>query len=214
MKKLLLLAFVLVFPLNIIAGSASAQAKRQDHCISQSEVKFENEFRKLWIDHVLWTSNYITSATTAGAEDQKQVLARLLKNQEDIGNAIKPVYGEEAGNKLTALLKEHIVIAGDIVNAAKEGNKAKLDQLNKEWYRNADDIAAFLSAANPNLKIGAVKELLYMHLKMVADDLTASLAKDWDARIVSIDDGVTHIILMADTISDAVVKQFPEKFKK
>jgi hypothetical protein len=214
MKKILLLAFVLIFPLNIIAGSASAHAKRQDHCISQSEVRFENEFRKLWIDHVLWTSNYITSATTAGAEDQQQVLARLLKNQEDLGNAIKPVYGEEAGNKLTALLKEHIVIAGDIVNAAKEGNNAKLVQLNKEWYRNADDISAFLSAANPNLKIGAVKELLYMHLKMVADDLTASLAKDWDARIVSIDDGVTHIILMADTISDAVVKQFPEKFKK
>jgi hypothetical protein len=214
MKKLLLVAFISLLTLSSMAGSINAYARTPEQCISQSEVKFENEFRKLWIDHVLWTSNYITSATTAGAEDQKQVLARLLKNQEDIGNAIKPVYGEEAGNKLTALLKEHIVIAGDIVNAAKEGNKAKLDQLNKEWYRNADDISAFLSAANPNLKIGAVKELLYMHLKMVANDLTASLAKDWDARIVSIDDGITHIILMADTISDAVVKQFPEKFKK
>jgi hypothetical protein len=214
MKKLLLMAFISLLMLSSMAGSINAYARTPEKCISQSEAKFENEFRRLWIEHVLWTSNYITSATTAGAEDQKQVLARLLKNQEDIGNAIKPVYGEEAGNKLTALLKEHIVIAGDIVNAAKEGNTAKLDQLNKKWYRNADDISAFLSAANPNLKIGAVKELLYMHLKMVADDLTASLAKDWDARIVSIDDGVTHIILMADTISDAVVKQFPEKFKK
>lgn len=214
MKKLLLVAFISLLMLSSMAGSINAYARTPEKCISQSEVKFENEFRRLWIDHVLWTSNYITSATTAGAEDQKQVLARLLKNQEDIGNAIKPVYGEEAGNKLTALLKEHIVIAGDIVNAAKEGNTAKLDQLNKKWYRNADDISAFLNAANPNLKIGAVKELMYVHLKMVADDLTASLAKDWDARIVSIDDGVTHIILMADTISDAVVKQFPEKFKK
>jgi hypothetical protein len=59
----------------------------------------------------LWTSNYIISATTAGAEDQTQVLARLMRNQEDIGNAVKPVYGEKAGNKLTDLLKEHIVIA-------------------------------------------------------------------------------------------------------
>lgn len=214
MKKLLLLAFVLVLPLHMMAGPVSAYAKKQDHCMSQSEVNFENEFRKLWIDHVMWTSNYITSATTAGAEDQKQVLARLLKNQEEIGNAIKPAYGEEAGNKLTALLKEHIVIAGDIVNAAKEGNKAKMNQLNKEWYRNADEIAGFLSSANPNLKTEAVKELLDMHLKMVADDVNASLAKDWDARIVSIDNGVTHIIVMADLISDAVVKQFPEKFKK
>lgn len=136
----------------MLAGSISAVTKTQENCISQSEVKFQNEFRKLWMDHVLWTSNYITSATTAGAEDQKQVLSRLLKNQEDIGNAVKGVYGEEAENKLTDLLKEHIVIAGKIVDAAKTGKEALVKQLNKEWYRNADDIAAFLSGANPYLK--------------------------------------------------------------
>ncbi|MGE8018959.1 glycosyltransferase [Peribacillus frigoritolerans] len=213
MKKLLLMGFILLFPLNMVAGTTSAYAKSQEQRISQSEVNFENEFRRLWIDHVLWTSNYITSATTAGAEDQTQVLARLLKNQEDIGNAVKPVYGEKAGNKLTDLLKEHIVIAGKIVDAAKSGNDALVKQLNKEWYRNADEIAAFLSGANPYLKNEDLKNLLYMHLKFVTNDLTASLAKDWNARIVAIDEGVTHIILMADTISAGVIKQFPDKFK-
>jgi hypothetical protein len=214
MKKLLLMGFILLFPLNMLAGSAPAYAKPHHNCITKSEVKFENDFRRLWVDHVLWTSNYITSATTAGAEDQKDVLERLLRNQEDIGDSIKPVYGEEAGNKLTDLLKEHIVIAGGIVEAAKSGDQTKLGQLNKEWYRNADDIAAFLSNANPNLKNEELKKLLYAHLELVADDLNASLKKDWQARIVSIDDGVTHIIMMADAISDGVVKQFPEKFKK
>ncbi|WLR57398.1 glycosyltransferase [Mesobacillus subterraneus] len=214
MKKLLLMGFILILPLTMMAGSNPAYAKPQHKCISQSEIKFENDFRRLWVDHVLWTSNYITSATTAGAEDQKDVLERLLRNQEDIGNSIKPVYGEAAGNQLTDLLKEHIVIAGGIVEAAKSGDKAKLDQLNKEWFRNADDIAAFLSKANPNLKNEDVKKLLYTHLEMVADDLNASLKKDWQARIVSIDDGMTHIIMMSDAISDAVIKQFPEKFKK
>lgn len=211
MKKLCIIGLMLLLPLNMVASPISAAAQKP--CISQSEVKFENEFRRLWMDHVLWTSNYITSATTAGAEDQKQVLARLLKNQEDIGNSIKPYYGNEAGNKLTELLKEHIVIAGDIVEAAKRGQGAKVNQLNKDWHRNADDIAAFLSGANPHLKNEDVKKLMYTHLELVTDDLTASLVKDWDARILSIDDGMTHIIMMADAISDAVVKQFPEKFK-
>ncbi|GAA2713110.1 hypothetical protein GCM10009865_40140 [Aeromicrobium ponti] len=58
-----------------------------------------------------------------------------------------------------------------------------------------------------------VKKLLYMHLELVTNDLSASLVKDWDARIVSIDEGFTHIIIMADAISGAVVKQFPDKFK-
>lgn len=214
MKKILLMGFILLLSLNMMAGTTPAHAKPHHKCLTQSEVKFENDFRRLWVDHVLWTSNYITSATTAGAEDQKDVLERLLRNQEDIGNAIKPVYGEDAGNKLTDLLKEHIVIAGGIVDAAKSGDQAKLDQLNKEWYRNADDIAVFLSNANPNLKVENLKKLLYTHLEMVADDLNASLKKDWQARIVSIDDGMTHIIMMADAISEAVVKQFPEKYKK
>ncbi|UOY91995.1 glycosyltransferase [Ectobacillus sp. JY-23] len=213
MKKLLLIGIILLFPLNVLAGSISAFAETQEHSISQSEVRFKNEFRRLWIDHVLWTSNYITSAT-AEAEDQKQVLTRLLKNQEDIGNAIKPVYGENAGNKLTNLLKEHIVIAGKIVDAAKTGKKPLVNQLSKEWYRNADDIAAFLSGTNPYLKNENLKKLLYMHLKLVTNDLSASLAKDWKARIIAIDEGVSHIILMADTISAGVVKQFPEKFNK
>ncbi|MDG4658152.1 glycosyltransferase [Ectobacillus antri] len=213
MKKLLLIGVILLFPLNVLAGSISAFAETQEHSISQSELKFKNEFRRLWIDHVLWTSNYITSAT-AEAEDQKQVLTRLLKNQEDIGNAIKPVYGENAGNKLTNLLKEHIVIAGKIVDAAKTGKKPLVNQLSKEWYRNADDIAAFLSGTNPYLKNENLKKLLYMHLKLVTNDLSASLAKDWKARIIAIDEGVSHIILMADTISAGVVKEFPEKFNK
>ncbi len=214
MKKLLVMAVILVFMLNSLPGEISVNAKTQEQCISQSEVKFKNEFRRLWIDHVLWTSNYITSATTAGAEDQKEVLSRLLKNQEDIGNAIKPVYGKEAGNKLTDLLKEHIVIAGKIVDAAKDGNEKMMDKLNKDWYRNADDIAAFLSGANPHLKNEDLKEMLYIHLELVTDDLTASIEKEWDERIVAIDEGITHIILMADAISEGVVKQFPETFKE
>ncbi|WP_404328093.1 glycosyltransferase [Mesobacillus maritimus] len=214
MKKGLISGMTLIFLITMLAGSFSAEAETQEQCISQSEVKFKNEFRRLWIDHVLWTSNYITSSTTAGAEDQMQVLARLLKNQEDIGNAIKPLYGEKAGNKLTDLLKEHIVIAGKIVDAAKNGKENIVNQLNKEWYRNADDIAAFLSGANPHLKNEDLKESLYMHLELVTNDLSASLEKDWEARIVSIDEGVTHIILMADAISSGVVKQFPEKFNK
>jgi hypothetical protein len=214
MKRLLLMGFMLLFSLNMLVEPSIAHAETQEHRVSQSQVKFENEFRRLWMDHVLWTSNYITSATSAGSEDQKQVLTRLLKNQEDIGNAVKPIYGEKAGNKLTDLLKEHIVIAGKIVDAAKTGKKALINQLNKEWYRNADDIAAFLSQANPYLKNEDLKKLLYMHLKLVTNDLSASLEKDWETRIVAIDEGVSHIILMADTISAGVVKQFPKKFNK
>jgi len=88
----------------MVAGT-SAYAEPQIQCINQSQVKFENKFRRLWIDHVLWTSNYITSATTANAEDQKQVLTRLLKNQEDIGNASSQYTERKPGTNLRICLR-------------------------------------------------------------------------------------------------------------
>ena len=135
-----------------------------------------------------------------------------MKNQDDIGNAIKPYYGDEAGNKLAALLKDHILIAGELVEAVSTANQDDVAKFNKEWYKNADDIAQFLSAANPNLPNDVLKDLLYMQLKLVTDEVVASSKMDWDADILAYDKGEDHIIKMADTLTDGIIKQFPNKF--
>ena len=57
--------------------------------------------RKLWEDHVTWTRLAIISLES-GSPDTNATVARLLRNQTDIGNAIKPFYGNAAGNTLTA----------------------------------------------------------------------------------------------------------------
>ncbi len=136
-----------------------------------------------------------------------------MKNQEDIGNAIKPYYGDEAGNKLGALLKDHIANAGKLVEAAKTGDQANFKKINTEWYKNADDIAQFLSTSNPNYNEKELKEDLYMHLQFVTDQVTARLKKDWAADITAYDQGEDHMIKFADNLSIGIKKQFPEKFQ-
>ncbi|GAA0077468.1 hypothetical protein UT300005_18460 [Clostridium sp. CTA-5] len=167
--------------------------------------------RKLWIEHVLWTRNFIIS-DLASLEDKDAVLQRLLKNQNDIGNSIKPYYGEEAGNKLSTLLKEHIKIAGQVVDAAKNNNKDDLDKYNKLWYENADKIADFLSSANSNYSNKTLKDMLHKHLKLITDEVVARLNKDWKVNIEAFDKGEDHMIMFADEISDGIIKQFPKKF--
>lgn len=179
--------------------------------ISQAACQLKGDLRKPWTDHVMWTRLYIVSALE-GLDDQENVLGRLLENQEDLGDFFKTYYGEAAGNKLTELLKDHIFIAGKVVDAAKSGNKANLEKFNKEWYKNADDIADFLSKANPNWPKAELKKLLEIHLELITEDVAARLVKDWEASVDALDKGIDHIIMLADTLSNEIVKQFPKKF--
>ena len=71
-----------------------------------------------------------------------QAVNRLLQNQDDIGNAVKPFYGEASGKELTRLLREHITIAADLLKAAKTGNNSTFDAANKKWSENADEISS------------------------------------------------------------------------
>ena len=168
--------------------------------------------RKLWEDHITYTRNYIISAL-AGLEDQGKIAERLLQNQADIGDAIKPFYGAEAGMKLAALLRDHILIAVDVVKAAKGGVAAELTAADKRWSANADDIAAFLSGANPHWARAEMSDMLHKHLEYTTQEVVSRLKKDWAADIAAYDKGHVHMLMFADLLTHGIVMQFPGKFK-
>ena len=183
------------------------------NCSTEKMNNLRVEERKLWQDHVLWTRDFIKS-DLAGLEDKDKVLERLLKNQDDIGASIKPYYGEEAGKKLAQLLREHISIGGQVVDAAKGGKKDELEKYNKLWYENADKIAVFLSGLNSNWPNKQLKDALYKHLQFVTNQVVARLNKNWAADIDAYDKGEDHMLMFADIISEGIIKQFPQKFNK
>jgi hypothetical protein len=167
--------------------------------------------RKLWEDHVTWTRLAIISLTT-GSGDTQATVARLLRNQTDIGNAIKPYYGAAAGAKLTALLRQHILIAADLVAAAKAGDGAKLAATQARWQQNADEMAAFLSGANPNWKLGEMKAMLRNHLRLTVAEAVARLQKRWRADVADYDAIHVQALHMADMLAAGIVAQFPGRF--
>lgn len=168
--------------------------------------------RKLWEDHITWTRLYIVEAIE-GSKGTDATAARLLKNQEDIGNAIKPYYGSEAGDALTTLLKQHIMGAVDVLTAAKAGDKAKLDSANAAWYANGDAIASFLSKANPQSWPDAdMKAGMKMHLDLTLAEAVAELQKNYSESIADYDKVHEHILGLADLLSTGVIRQFPDKF--
>jgi hypothetical protein len=167
--------------------------------------------RKLWSDHVIWTREYIVAAV-AGTPDADAAAGRLLKNQEDIGAAIVPYYGQGAGDKLTDLLKQHIMIAVDLVTAAKAGDDAEFATHDSRWTANIREISAFLAGANPNWPEQDVFDLLALHLKLTKDEAVARLTSDWAADVKAFDDIFTEILVVADTLHDGLAAQFPDRF--
>jgi len=168
---------------------------------------------KLWEDHITWTRLYIVS-TAADLPDRDLVGQRLLRNQVDIGNAIKPYYGNEAGEQLTALLTDHILIAVEVLNAAKAGDTAAFEDARARWYANGDDIAAFLSAANPkNWPLADMRAEMRMHLDLTLQEASHRLQGNYAADIQDYDLVHEHILGFADLLSTGIIRQFPTRFR-
>jgi hypothetical protein len=167
--------------------------------------------RRLWSDHVIWTREYVVAAI-ANAPDAQAVAGRLLANQEHIGSAVVPFYGEQAGEALTGLLKQHIMVAVELIEAAKAADQDKFADADRRWDANARDIAAFLSSANPHWPEHDVADLLSQHLKLTKDEATARLQQRWEDDIEAFDQIFTEILTVADVLSAGIVKQFPDRF--
>lgn len=174
---------------------------------------FRAAMRQLWEDHITWTRLFIVSAA-ADLPDLGPTTERLLRNQQDIGNAIKPFYGDAAGTQLTALLREHILIAADVLSAAKRGDGAAVDQASARWYENANEIAAFLNAANPrNWPLDEMRAMMRSHLDLTLAEAVARLTGDFASDIAFYDQVHVQILHMADMLSAGIINQFPQRLR-
>jgi hypothetical protein len=199
-----------------LAVSGGHDAAAHDHgaaALSSKELNLRLEMRRLWEDHVTWTRLAVISLTT-DAPDTKATVGRLLRNQTDIGDAIKPYYGAAAGRQLTALLREHILVAADLIAAARKGDKAALTAEQGRWAKNADQIAAFLNRANPtSWRLAPTKAMMRAHLGLTTTEVVARLQRNWTADVRAYDRIHRQALHMADMLSRGLVRQFPARFR-
>src|SRR5262245_64226753 len=191
---------------RVATAATSAHPK-----LASSEFALRQAMRKLWEDHITWTRLVIVS-TAAGLPDLEPTTQRLLQNQADIGNAIKPFYGDAAGAKLTELLRAHILGAADVLAAAKAGDAAKLDGAKKSWYANGDEIAAFLNSANPrSWPLADMQSMMREHLNLTLAEASSQLQGQYAQSVADYDKVHDAILRMADMLSDGIIQQFPAK---
>ena len=164
--------------------------------------------RKLWADHVFWTRLYIVSAL-GNLPDKSVVLQRLLRNQDEIGKVLEPFYGSSATHLLVQLLKQHILLAGKLIEALRRNDIAGSQKLDTDWKTNADEISAFLARINKNISIETMRPMMREHLKLTASEVGARLAGDFAREIQFFDNALMQSMQMADYLTSVTAKFTP-----
>ena len=170
-------------------------------------INLTNTFRKLWEQHGMWTRSFIIS-NAENIGDLQLVTQRLLRNPEDFANELQKYYGVRSAETFKELLTEHLMIAADLVNAAKAGNAAAVESSQKKWYQNADEIAGFLASINPFWSKRMWQSMLYSHLELVEGEAVARLNRQYATDIAIYDRIEAQALEMADMMADGIIKQF------
>ncbi len=168
--------------------------------------------RDLFVDHVFWVRSMVM-ATRDGNMAEAQVADRMaLENAKGIGKAVASFYGQQAGDKFTDLFTGHVNAVREYMSATFNGDeaakKAAVDRLTK----NAGEMAAFLSSANPNLPKDAVLKLLGSHGAHHVAAINATTAKNYTQEARIWDEMLKNVYAISDALAEAIAKQFPDKF--
>lgn len=167
-----------------------------------------NHLRLLWEQHVVWTRLVIISIIF-NLPDVEFVTKRLLRNPKDFATALRPLYGEQVAARFDSLLTSHLVIAAELVKAAKAGDSRAAANAERRWYANADEIAAFLARINPYWSEQEWKDMLYEHLAFTKAEAVNILTGKYAEGIAVFDQIEMQALEMADVMTNGIIRQFP-----
>ena len=209
---------ILVFAAVGAALTVPAVFAHADHDsgVKPSAAAFHDAMRNLWEDHITWTRLYIVSAATTpeALPDLAATADRLLQNQADIGDALRPFFGDAAGDAVTALLREHILTAAALIDAAKAGDGAEVQAQTAAWYDNAERIAAALHALDPkHWPLADLESMMTAHLDRTLEEAVARLQGRYADDVTAYEAIHADILHMADMLSDGIVARFPDRFR-
>lgn len=175
-------------------------------------VELRTNLSQLWEEQVTWTRNIILCLVD-DLPGKEQAVNQLEENEIEIGNTIKPYYGNEAGSKLSNLLNQHNLIYAEVINAATSGNSNLFEDANKRWYLNANEISGFFSTINPEWPLADMKQMMHKQLELTNDQMQQRIKKNYEADVIAFRKVHDEVLKMSFMLSDGIIKQFPEKFK-
>ena len=168
--------------------------------------------RDLWVEHIFWIRNYAIANQAANQAEAKVAADQVVANATQIANSIAPLYGQPAADQLLKLLAGHWGAVKHYSDASVAKDEKAKQAAVADLTSNAKAIAVFLSGANPFLPQATLVTLLSAHGGHHINQIDQLAAHDYagEAQTWAMMRG--HILTLADALTAALVKQFPDKF--
>lgn len=168
--------------------------------------------RDVWVGHIFWVREVVRGLAEKNQAAADFAEKQVVANAKQIAGTIEPFYGKAAADQLFKLLAGHYTAIKAHATATVAGDAAGAKKAIADLTSNANEIAKFLSGANPNLPEATLKSLLAAHgghhiqenQQLAAHDM-AGEARTWEAH-------KSHIYTLADALVGGIAKQFPDKF--
>lgn len=168
--------------------------------------------RDLWVGHIFWVREVVRGLAEKNQAAADFAEKQVVANAKQIAGSIEPFYGKPATDQLFKLLAGHYTAVKAHATASVAGDAAGAKKAVDQLTANANEIASFLSGANPNLAEATLQSLLAAHgghhvqqNQQFASHDMAGEARTWEAM-------KTHIYTLADALVGGIAKQFPDKF--
>ncbi len=168
--------------------------------------------RDLWVGHIFWVRHVVANIATNDPEERDAAEKEVAANTKQIASTMTTFYGEAASEKLYILLDINIGAVRDYSEATVAGDKRQQDAALARLASNADEIADFLSHLNPYLHKDTVRGLIATHGAHHVLQINQYKAKEYAHLGATWPMMRQHIYVIADTMTMALVKQFPSKF--
>lgn len=197
-----------VNPYNLQIGTRlNICSNLENEELQGDELELNNDMRQAWTQHAFWAMIFQTSLFNrlANLED---VQMRFMQTPEDIAGIFEKFYSPNMTNQLAQLLNEHVRLTGEIMTAMRDNEMQTADQLEREWFQNAEKTARMLSAANTEYSYDELLRYLTRHLDMLKRQMMTAINGEYNEEIRIFDENENQLMELADYLTEGLLEQF------
>jgi hypothetical protein len=187
------------------------QVNQKDRVLTAQEGNLLLQLRTLGLERVFWTRMAIDSLIQ-DSDDRSFIQNRLRRNSRDMIEAVGPYFGSEMSKRYGGLIDEQMNITVEVVNATKDADQIALVNASQKWFENADEISLLENITVPALSFEARKAEWRDLLNLTKNETMQMLSRDHSASIDTMDRIGERVIMMADSLADAIIRKNPERF--